>query len=153
MIRYNGTVIKAFFFSTGGGSTENNEYVFVSSSGAPRDHKVPYLRGIVDRSPGRPAVRQRRAALSWSTTSLTRAPAVVDVRKGDSRTDVGNLTKLDLRRRGVSGRLYRVMLHGSPGRKTVSADVFRSVYNARKPAARATCCARTCSTPSAIAGS
>ena len=52
----------------------------------------------------------------------------------DSRTDVGKLTKLDLRRRGPSGRLYAVVLIGSKGRKTVSADVFRSVYNARKPA-------------------
>jgi hypothetical protein len=52
----------------------------------------------------------------------------------DSRTDVGNLVRLDLRRRGPSGRLYAVVLIGSQGRKTVSADVFRSVYNARKPA-------------------
>ena len=51
----------------------------------------------------------------------------------DSRTNVGDLTKLDLRRRGVSGRLYRVMLYGSAGTKTVSADVFRTVYNATKP--------------------
>ena len=26
-------MVNAFFFSTGGGATENNEYVFVSSSG------------------------------------------------------------------------------------------------------------------------
>ena len=52
----------------------------------------------------------------------------------DSRTDVGDLTKLDLRKRGPSGRLYAVVLIGSKGKKTVSADVFRSVYNAKRPA-------------------
>ena len=54
--------------------------------------------------------------------------------KGDSRTNVGDLTKLGLTKRGVSGRLYRVTLYGSAGSKTVSADVFRAVYNARRPA-------------------
>ena len=34
----------------------------------------------------------------------------------------------------MSGRLYQVVLHGSDGKKTVSADTFRSIYNARKPA-------------------
>jgi hypothetical protein len=53
--------------------------------------------------------------------------------KKDSRTSVGTLTRLDLRRRGVSGRLYQVVLHGSAGSKTVSADVFRAVYNAYRP--------------------
>ena len=50
-----------------------------------------------------------------------------------SRTNVGDLTRLDLTKRGVSGRLYRVTLTGSAGSKTVSADVFRSVYNAYRP--------------------
>jgi peptidoglycan hydrolase-like amidase len=54
--------------------------------------------------------------------------------KGDSRTNVGDLAKLGLTRRGVSGRLYQVTLYGSAGSKTVSADVFRAIYNARRPA-------------------
>jgi hypothetical protein len=52
----------------------------------------------------------------------------------DARTNVGSLTRLDLRRRGVSGRLYQVVLYGSKATKTVSANTFRSVYNATKPA-------------------
>ena len=47
---------------------------------------------------------------------------------------MGDLTKLDLTNRGVSGRLYRVTLFGSGGKKTVSADVFVSVFNAGRPA-------------------
>ena len=63
VIRYGTKVIKAFFFSTGGGATENNEYVFVSSNGTPGTSKVAYLRGIVDRSPAGDAVRRRGALL------------------------------------------------------------------------------------------
>jgi peptidoglycan hydrolase-like amidase len=44
------------------------------------------------------------------------------------------LTALDLRARGVSGRLIRVTLIGSHGTKTVSGDVFRAIFNARRPA-------------------
>ena len=128
-----GKVIKAFFFSTGGGSTENNEYVFVSSSGTPGTTRVPYLRGIVDRSPAGVPYDKGAPHFSWATTRLSRDQLSSMFRK-DARTNVGSLTKLDLRRRGPSGRLYAVVLIGSKGRKTVSADVFRSVYNARKPA-------------------
>jgi peptidoglycan hydrolase-like amidase len=56
----------------------------------------------------------------------------------DPRTDVGSVTQLDLRRRGVSGRLYQVVMYGSKGAKTVSADTFRSVYNATKPSSART---------------
>ena len=48
---------------------------------------------------------------------------------------VGTLTSLDLSNRGVSGRLISVVLAGSSGSKTVSGDVFRSVFNANKPSA------------------
>ena len=42
---------------------------------------------------------------------------------------------LDLRDRGVSGRLISVTLIGSAGTKRVSGDVFRAVFNAGRPAA------------------
>ena len=42
---------------------------------------------------------------------------------------------LDLRDRGVSGRLVSVTLIGSAGSRKVSGEVFRSVFNARRPAA------------------
>ncbi len=134
VIRYKGgKVIKAFFFSTGGGATENNEYVFVSSSGTPGTSKVKYLRGIVDRSEYGVPYDTDAPFFRWSTTRLSLDKLSSMLRK-DSRTNVGSLTGLDLTRRGVSGRLYQVVLRGSKGTKTVSADVFRSVYNAQRPA-------------------
>jgi stage II sporulation protein D len=132
VITVNGVVVNAFFFATGGGSTENNEYVFVSSSGAVGT-AVSYLRGIPDRRSDGRAWDAGAPRWSWTTSTLSRAQLGTMFR-GDARTNVGDLTKLDLTRRGVSGRLYRVTLYGSAGSKTVSADVFRAVYNARRPA-------------------
>lgn len=134
VIRYKGEkVIKAFFFSTGGGATENNEYVFVSSTGTPGTSKVKYLRGITDRSEFGIPYDAEAPFFRWSTTRLSLDTLSSMLRK-DSRTNVGSLTRLDLTRRGTSGRLYQVVLYGSKGTRTVSADVFRSVYNARRPA-------------------
>ena len=133
VIRYKGEkVIKAFFFSTGGGATENNEYAFVSSSGVPGTSRVKYLRGIVDRSIYGVPYDADAPFFRWSTTRLSLDTLSSMFRK-DSRTNVGALTRLNLTRRGVSGRLYQVVLYGSKGTKTVSADVFRSVYNAHRP--------------------
>ena len=53
----------------------------------------------------------------------------------DSRTNVGTLIALDLRDRGVSGRLISVTLIGSGGTKKVSGEVFRAVFNAAKASA------------------
>ncbi len=132
VIRYGTTIIKAFFFSTGGGATENNEYVFIRSSGAPGTTKVAYLRGIVDRNPFGVPYDSTAPYFDWTTSSLSRDTLSAMFKK-DSRTNVGTLTKLDLRRRGVSGRLYQVVLYGSAGTRVVSADAFRSIYNLRKP--------------------
>ncbi len=132
VIRYGSGVVKAFFFSTGGGATENNEYAFVSSKGKPGTSRVAYLRGITDRNEFGVPFDAAAPSYAWTSSTLTRARLSIMLGK-DSRTRVGTLLKLDLRRRGVSGRLYQVVLYGSTGSKTVSADVFRAVYNARKP--------------------
>ena len=131
ILKYGSSVVNAFFHSTGGGGTENNEYVFVSSSGSVGT-AVAYLKGVPDRKADGSAFDAAAPYYSWSTTSLTKAQLSA-MFKADSRTNVGDLTRLDLTKRGVSGRLYRVTLYGSAGTKTVSADVFRSVYNAKRP--------------------
>ncbi len=129
-------VVNAFFHSTGGGATENNEYAFVGSSGAVTSSPVKYLRGIADRSPTGAAYDRDAPHYAWKTTALSRSQLSAIFRK-DARTNVGDLSKLDLRHRGVSGRLYQVVLYGSTGTKTVSADVFRAVYNAGRPSGAA----------------
>jgi peptidoglycan hydrolase-like amidase len=126
-------VVNAFFHSSDGGATENNEYAFVGSSGAVTSSPVKYLRGIADRGANGVAYDAASPYYHWSTTSLTRAQLSAIFRK-DARTNVGDIARLDLTHRGVSGRLYQVTLSGSAGSKTVSADVFASVYNAGRPA-------------------
>lgn len=131
ILRYGTSVVNAFFHSTGGGATESNEYVFVSSSGAVGS-PVAYLRGIADRRADGTAYDSAAPYYSWYTSALSRATLSAMFR-ADARTNVGDLLRLDLTKRGVSGRLYRVTLSGTGGTKTVSADVFRAVYNARRP--------------------
>jgi len=135
VLRYGGALIDAVFHSTGGGATENSEYAFVTTNGDPGT-KVAYLRGLADRPQVASAPPYDAASpyFNWSTSVLTRAQLSAMFAK-DPRTAVGDLQRLDLRRRGVSGRLYQVVLFGSAGTKTVSADAFRSIYNTYKPAA------------------
>ena len=136
-----GTVVKkgseianTLFHSTAGGWTEHNENVFVSSSGAQTATPVSYLRGRSDRRADGTAYDDASPYAVWSTATYTRAQ-LSSWFGSDSRTNVGTLTALDLRDRGVSGRLISVTLIGSAGSKTVSGDVFRSIFNAKRPAA------------------
>src|SRR4051794_28947255 len=135
VLRSGTTIVNAVFHSTGGGATENSEYVFVSSTGTPGT-KVAYLRGILDEPATGSPYDRASPYFSWSTSPLTRSQLSAVLAR-DPRTAVGDLQRLDLRRRGVSGRLYQVVVYGSTATKTVSADTFRSVYNAWRPSGSA----------------
>ena len=52
--------------------------------------------------------------ISWKTATYTRSQ-LSSWLAGDSRTNVGSVVKLDLRNRGVSGRLISVTIIGSTG--------------------------------------
>jgi stage II sporulation protein D len=127
------TLANTMFHSTGGGATEHNENVFVSSTGAKVAGAVSYLRGSLDRDA---AGRKYDAAspwIKWQTATYTRSQLSTWF-ASDSRTNVGTLVKLDLRNRGVSGRLISVTLIGSTGiSRTVSGDIFRSIINKKSP--------------------
>ena len=130
----NGSAIaNAMFHSTGGGATEHNENVFVSSSGAIVSSPVSYLRGSPDRAPDGTSYDAGAPLATWKTASYTRAELGAIFAR-DSRTNVGTLSRIDMSRRGVSGRLISVTLVGSLGTKQVSGDVFRAVFNAHRPA-------------------
>ena len=133
VLRSGSSIANALFHSTGGGATENNENVFVSSSGA----KVagPCRTSAVPRTATRPALAYDAAApyATWQTSAYS-AAALTAIFNADSRTSVGMLTGLDLRDRGVSGRLISVTLVGSTGTKKVSGDVFVAVFNAGRAA-------------------
>lgn len=127
------TIANTLFHSAGGGATEDNENVYVSSTGARVAGAVSYLRGSLDRRPDGTAYDNASPFATWSTKAYT-LEQLSAMLAGDPRTNVGSLTTLDLQRRGVSGRLVSVTLIGSLGTKRVSGGVFRSVFNAKRPA-------------------
>lgn len=133
VLRKGASVANAMYHSTGGGATEHNENVYTSASGKKVAGKVSYLRGSMDRRPDGSAYDDAAPYATWRMKRYNRARLSAWF-AADPRTDVGDLTALDLRSRGVSGRLIKVTLIGSEGTKTVSSGVFRSVLNAARPA-------------------
>jgi stage II sporulation protein D len=128
------TVANALFHSADGGWTENNEHVFVSSTGAIVAGPVSYLRGSSDRAPDGSSYDRTSPYATWKTATYSNAQLSAFFAT-DGRTNVGTITRLDLSRRGVSRRLISVTLVGTLGTKTVSGDVFRSVFNTASPLA------------------
>ncbi len=128
-----GAVANTLFHSTGGGATENNENVFVSSIGARIAGPVSYLRGSADRDAAGVAYDAGAPYATWQTAGYSTDMLSV-IFGADARTSVGTLLGLDLHDRGVSGRLISVTLVGSAGTKTVSGSVFTDAFNAGRPA-------------------
>jgi stage II sporulation protein D len=120
------------YHSTGGGATENNENVFVSATGEQVASPVSYLRGSSDRTPAGASFDAASPYATWKTATYT-VTQLSAWFGSDARTKVGTLQAIDLSNRGVSGRLISVTLVGLAGTRTVSGDVFRSVFNARRP--------------------
>jgi stage II sporulation protein D len=132
VLKSGSAIANAMFHSTGGGATENNEFVFVSPTGAIVSAPVSYLRGSPDRKADGTAYDAGAPLATWQTAAYTKAELAA-IFNADSRTAVGASLKLDLSRRGVSGRLISVRLSGSLGSKTVSGNIFRAVFNAHRP--------------------
>lgn len=128
-----GKKVTAMFHSAGGGATEHNNNVFVSATGAQVAGVYSYLRGSMDRRPDGTAYDSTSPYATWKTKTYTLAQLQAWF-AADTRSNVGTLVKVDLRNRGVSGRLISVTLIGANGTtKKVSGDVFRSIFNAHRP--------------------
>jgi SpoIID/LytB domain protein len=134
VLRSGTSIANALFHSTGGGATENNENVFVAATGTIVAGPVSYLRGSTDRAPDGAPYDAGAPFATWQTAAYT-GDALSAIFANDIRTNVGALAALDLSNRGVSGRLIRVTLVGALGSRTVSGDVFRTVFNTWRPAA------------------
>jgi stage II sporulation protein D len=134
VLKAGSVVANAFFHSTGGGATEHNENSFTSSSGAKTSGVVSYLRGSADRDANGASYDAAAPYATWHSRAYSIAELSAIFAK-DSRTNVGTLTGLDLRNRGVSGRLVSVTLVGSGGIQTVSGTLFASIFNANNAAA------------------
>jgi stage II sporulation protein D len=130
------SVVNAVFHSADGGATENNENVWVSATGEQIVQPMSYLRGSSDRAADGSSYDKTSPNATWKTATYT-ADALSVILARDPRTAVGTLTAIDLSNRGVSGRLISVTLTGTLGTRTVSGEVFRTVFNTKKPPAHA----------------
>jgi stage II sporulation protein D len=97
VLRSGGKVIVAYFHSTSGGHTENNEHIFQGSAA------LPYIRGV--RDPWDRYSPYHRWRLTYSASSL------------GSRLGVGRLRRVTVNRRGVSGRIVYATFRGSAGKR------------------------------------
>jgi len=126
------SVANTLYHSAAGGWTENNENVFVSSTGAIVAGPVSYLRGSSDRAPDGSAYDAASPYATWQTAAYDGA-ALSAIFAKDARTNVGTIMAIDLSRTGVSGRLISVTLSGSLATRTVSGSVFVAAFNAGRP--------------------
>lgn len=132
VVKYGTAVANTLFHSAAGGWTENNENVFVSSTGARLASPVAYLRGVSDRRPDGTSYDSSSSKATWKTATYTLAQ-LSTIFANDSLTSVGTIQSLDLSNRGVSGRLISVTLRGTLATKTVSGSYFKYVFNVYSP--------------------
>jgi SpoIID/LytB domain protein len=109
IVKDGGDVIQAFYMSSSGGYTENNENVW---GGTPID----YLRGVCDPGDYTPA----NPNATWEVTT-TASEVTQDLGLG-----IGTVTRFTDIVRGVSGRILTVMVEGEAGQAEVSGNTLRS---------------------------
>jgi len=112
VVLYKGDPIQAYYHSSSGGFTENNENVW---GGTP----LPYLRGVCD--PGDYSKQNPNAA--WTIGPLSDATVTKKLRPYTG--DIGTVTKFSGPERGVSGRIVTVTVVGTSGKKTISGTSLR----------------------------
>jgi SpoIID/LytB domain protein len=126
VLTYNGTVISAVFHATAGGWTENSEYAFVNDRGDP-GNVVGFLRGKQDVDANGVPYDIGSGDYNWNSAPFTMAQ-LSNIFGERAATDVGDITSLEFRR-GVSQRVYCVILTGTEGTKQVSGGRFKNIFN------------------------
>ncbi|MGH2528473.1 MAG: SpoIID/LytB domain-containing protein [Actinomycetota bacterium] len=109
VVLHQGQSIQAFYMSSSGGFTENNENVW---GGTP----IPYLRGVCD--PGDYTPDNPNAV--WNMT-LTADQVTTKLSLG-----IGRITAFTNTVRGVSGRIVTTLVQGETGSVEISGSVLRS---------------------------
>lgn len=127
VLTYNGKVISALYHAAAGGHTENSEYAFVNDRGDPGS-VVAYLRGKPDVDANGVAYDSTAGSYSWETGQFTMTQLSA-MFSANSLTDVGDIYTITYKR-GVSGRVYCVVLVGSDGTKQLSGGRFKNIFNA-----------------------
>ncbi len=130
VVMYQGNVANTYFFTVGGGYTENNEYAWANDAGKVVSSPIPYLRGVPDLDENGDAYDRNAGSYEWESDPFT-WQQLENMLAADNRTNVGRL--LDFRfERGVSGRIYRATIVGSQRTAIVSGQVLKSIYNGHR---------------------
>lgn len=108
VIKSEGQIAAAYFFSTSGGETENSEFGF--SGGSPR----PYLKAVKD--PFDDVSPYHRWKIRYSQRQMESKL---------SGLFQGNLKAIDILKTGRSPRIVQARVKGSNGSSTVSGDTLR----------------------------
>lgn len=116
VITYDGQIIPAYYHSTSGGYTENNDLIWGGE-------KRPYLRAVS--SP----YETDSPYWSWQTRSYTKAELQAILATSEL-TKVAGFTSLKVVSRGTSGRIIALEVIGSKETKRVSGADFKQVFNA-----------------------
>jgi SpoIID/LytB domain protein len=114
-----GQTVPAYFHSTAGGCTENNENVWGGSA-------IPWLRGVT--SPW----ESDSPHWNWRSKAYSREQ-MQGILNQDGWTSVRSLQSIRIVGRGVSGRATVVEIRGSEGVKRVPGRTFQRIFNAYSP--------------------
>lgn len=110
VVTYDGEPIQAYYMSSSGGHTEDNDAVW---GGTP----IPYLRGVCD--PG--DYVSANPSATWTVTrSAEEVTAALKI------ASVGTVTGFTVDERGASGRILRVTVQGDAGSATISGNTLQS---------------------------
>jgi len=112
VIVYKGKVITAYYFSSSGGYTENNENVWPGSP-------IPYLRGVCDPGDYTPANPNAVWQVTLSAEQVT----------NQLHLGIGTVTGFTNTVRGVSGRIITTVVRGEGGTATISGGTLRSLLD------------------------
>lgn len=107
--RYEGEVIQANFFASGGGQTANSEDVWGAS--------LPYLRSVSDYDQASPH-------FAWKTDLMVEE---IQTKMESSGICIGNLVNITPLARDNSGRIRSIQIAGEEGEVVLTGSAFRSI--------------------------
>ena len=117
VVAYQGRTVEAYYTSSSGGYTENNENVW---GGSP----IPWLRGVCDPGDYTKANPNRAWSVSMSASHVTSALRPYT-------GDIGDVDAFGSGRRGVSGRIESITVRGTSGSSSVSGAELRIALGLR----------------------
>lgn len=118
-VKYGGQLIQAYYSSSSGGATENNELVWGGTA-------LPYLRGVPDPYDGTGGNPNHRWSVRFTWSALQ------SKLNGSSDTSVGTLKSIQIvPPLGTSGRVIPVQSDGSGGVKIVGSSGTKRVSGDR----------------------